>query len=126
MKCFFKSNIAYLALFLILCLANSIIIDTNNVNVKDNTIAKPETLKLMKIFEIKKIAENELNILKKTKERLENSMKRLDVFQNKEDDKNNILNFFKENISIIISLSAVLIGFIFAGIFMIVAFLLSQ
>jgi len=127
MKCFFRSNIVYLVLFLIICFANCIIIDTN-FNSKINILSKPESQKLLKINEIKKIAENELKILKVKKERIEKSMKRLDEFNDKklDSDDNIILKIIYSNLSMIISIIALLIGFIFAGIFLVIAFLLSE
>ena len=55
-------------------------------------------------------------------------MKRLDVFDNKSNGDNqfSFIKLFNNNFPIILSLSALSIGFIFAGIFMIVAFLLSE
>ncbi len=127
MKCYFNSNIAYLALFLLICVAKSIIINSNNI--KDNILSKPENLKIIKTFDLKKIAANELNILKKIKEKIENSIIR-NSFQNRDmiliSNENYLLNFFKEYKSFIISISAVSIGFVFAGIFTVVAFILSQ
>lgn len=127
MKCSLKSNIIYLALFLAFCLANCIIIENNTNNI-NNVLSKPENLKLIKIFEIKRVAENELKVLKERKEKLERSMKRLDAFDNNTNGVNqfSFVKLFNDNFPIIISLSALSIGFIFAGIFMIVAFLISE
>jgi hypothetical protein len=117
------------------CIANCIIIDYNNDLLKgNNIISKPnsESIYLLKINQLKKIAHEELKILKSKRDRIEKSMKRLslinkdDIYLSDNDFNLNNNNFLNNNISIIISFSALFFGFIFAIVFLIMAYLFSE
>lgn len=129
MKCsYLNFNTCLLSLFVLFCIANSIIINNDNIKA-NNFLSKPENLNLLKIYQMKKIAESELKALKTKRDKIDKSMKRLSIF-NKDfeiNDKDTVAKkFFNNNLSLIISLSALCIGFIFAGVFLIMAYLLSE
>ena len=129
MKCSqFNINIALLSLFVMFCIANSIIIDNNNIFKGNNILSQPESLNIIKILQLKKVAQDELEILKLKRDRIDKSMKRLSILNKKENYENDSIakNFLNNNLSLIISLSALCIGFIFAGVFLIIAYLLSE
>ena len=129
MKCSqFNLNIALLSLFVMFCIANSIIIDNNNIFKGNNILSKPESINIIKILQLKKVAQDELEILKLKRDRIDKSMKRLSILNKKENYENDSIakNFLNNNLSLIISLSALCIGFIFAGVFLIIAYLLSE
>jgi len=129
MKCSqFNLNIALLSLFVMFCIANSIIIDNNNIFKGNNILSKPESINIIKILQLKKVAQDELEILKLKRDRIDKSMKRLSILNKNENYDNDSIakNFLKNNLSLIISLSALCIGFIFAGVFLIIAYLLSE
>jgi len=110
------------------CIANSIIIDNNNIFKGNNILSQPESLNIIKILQLKKVAQDELEILKLKRDRIDKSMKRLFILNKKENYENDSItkNFLNNNLSLIISLSALCIGFIFAGVFLIIAYLLSE
>lgn len=156
MKCFkFNRNIGLVCLFFMFCISNSIIIDNNNIlKGSNNIITKPNLknynsdftnlIKINQLKKIQKIAHDELKILKSKKDRIEKSMKRLslslinrksnngndDVYlslKNNDYSNNNINNnFLNNNISILISFSALFFGFIFAIVFLAMAYLVSE
>jgi len=112
-----------------ICLTNCIITDYHAYN-KNSIISKPENLKMIKIYDIKKIEENKLNVIKRRKERREikeKSMKRIYIYKyNESEEKENSFSLFKKNLPMIISFSAISIGFIFTCIFTVVAYLFNQ
>lgn len=125
MKCsYFNLNICFLALFVMFCIANSIMIENNNILKGNNVISKPESNNLLKVFQMKKVAQNELKILKMKRDKIDKSMKRLSFLSTENDDERTSLN--NDKLSLIISLSALFIGFIFAGVFLMMAYLLSE
>ena len=129
MKCSqFNLNIALLSLFVMFCIAKSIIIDNDNIFKGNNILSKPESINIIKILQLKKVAQDELEILKLKRDRIDKSMKRLSILNKKENYENDSIakNFLNNNLSLIISLSALCIGFIFAGVFLIIAYLLSE
>lgn len=116
----------YFALFLIMCIANCIIIKSN-VNNLNSTISKTESLKQIKFHDTIKVVNNEPKVSKEKKERLKKSLQKLNVFKFEEfKEKENCFDFIKNNLPTIISFSALSLGFIFAGIFAFIAFLFSE
>merc|ERR1711957_675912 len=123
-------NIVLLSLFIMFCIANSIIIDNSKIFKGNNIISKPNTLSLIKIYQMKmkmkKVAHNELKILKTKRDKIDRSMKRLSILS-KVDNENETEKFsLNNNLSLIISFSALCIGFIFAGVFLLMAYLLNE
>ena len=126
----FNLNIGLLSLFIMFCIANSLIIDNNNIFKGNNILSKPETINLIRIYQMKKVAQDEIKVLKSKRDKIDKSMKRLSNI-NKDGNDINIgdpiaNNFFNNNLSLMISLSALCIGFIFAGVFLMMAYLLSE
>ena len=112
------------------CIANSLIINNNNIFKGNNILSKPETINLIRIYQMKKVAQDEIKVLKSKRDKIDKSMKRLSNI-NKDGNDINIgdpiaNNFFNNNLSLMISLSALCIGFIFAGVFLMMAYLLSE
>lgn len=121
MKCSFNSNINKLfVLVIMICFARSIIVENNLKNNNKNILlAKQQGLT------IKKIGGVEIKVSK-----LEKNIKRLNFtglksIVNKETENGFFLNF-KNILPMLISFTALGIGFIFAGIFTIIAFLYSE
>ena len=128
MKCNrFNLNIALLSLFVMFCIANSIIIDNSNYFKGNKILSKPESLNLLKIYQMKKVAQDELKSLKSKRDKIDKSMKRLSIFSKVDNENESIeKKFLNNHLSLIISLSALCIGFIFAGVFLMMAYLLSE
>ena len=93
MKCsYYNLNICFLALFVMFCIANSIMIENNNILKGNNVISKPESINLLKVFQMKKVAQNELKILKMKRDKIDKSMKRLSFLSTENDDERTSLN----------------------------------
>lgn len=122
MKCFLKSNLVFLALFLLICFVDGIILNSNPTS--KNSISKPENINI-----IKKLTESEFKLSKEGKETLERSFKNFYVLKNQNpllDNKKFFIASSDSNFPIILSFIALCLGFIFAGIFTVFAFLFSK
>ena len=115
MKCFSKSNI-FMALFLIICLAETIIIRSNSCN-KNSKFSKPENLNFTK-----KIREADDNILEIHKKFIYGNLsKKINI----ENGKIETISL-KNNFPLIISFACLTLGFLLAGMFTVFAFLYSK
>ena len=118
MKCSFNSNFnKFFVLLILICFTRSIIVE-NKINNNKILIAKQEGLS------IKKIGRVEIKVSK-----LENNnIKRLNFtgLKSNVNKENEFFLNFKNILPMLISFTALGIGFIFAGIFTIVAFLSSE
>lgn len=129
MKCLNASNLRHIALFLILCITNCSLTESI-LKEKNKFTSNSDTIRI-KYKKFKKLPQSEGKDLGDTIQAVYKDSKKFN-FKNSKYEKNNNknnnnLSFFQDNkLPVIISFSAFSLGFIFAGLFMFIAYLSKE